>query len=172
MRSGRSKSRTIRLTRLAVGGWLSLGAAWLAAGPPPARAADVVLVALDKAKLLRFPPATETIVLGNPIIADVTMLRSSGLLILTGKSFGETNLVLIDRAGNILQQLNLVVEPPAHLLTVQKGMDRESYSCNPRCQPAVSLGDATTFLGNAISGVQQRNGLATPAGPAGIAGPH
>ena len=149
-------------------------AAWvaLAIGGASARPDDLVTVSLDKAKLLRYPPSTETIVLGNPIIADVTMLRGSGTLILTGKSFGETNLVLLDRAGNIVGQLNVRVEPPSNLLTVQRGMDRESYSCAPRCQPAVSLGDASTFLAGSIESVSKRNTLATPQGPAAVAGPH
>ena len=151
-------------------GALALGLAWLAC--VPAHASDMVTVSLDKAKLLRYPPTTETIVLGNPIIADVTMLRGSGTLVLTGKSFGETNLVLLDRTGGIVGQFDLRVEPPANLLTVQRGMDRESYSCAPRCQPAVSLGDASAFLGSSIAGVNQRNGLATPSGPAAVAGPH
>ena len=148
-------------------------AAWIAlAGGVSARSDDVVAVSLDKAKLLRYPPTTETIVLGNPIIADVTMLRGSGTLILTGKSFGETNLVLLDRTGNIVGQLNVRVEPPANLLIVQRGMDRESYSCAPRCQPSVSLGDASTFLSGAVESVTKRNNLATPQGPAAVAGPH
>ena len=149
-----------------------LACAALTIGGASARSDDVVTVPLDKAKLLRYPPATETIVLGNPIIADVTMLRGAGTLILTGKSFGETNLVLLDRAGNIVGMLDVRVEPPSHLLTVQRGTERESYSCAPRCQPAVSLGDATQFLSGSIESVEKRNHLATPQGPAAVAGPH
>ena len=170
MRSDRITPRAISSARRTGAGCLALGLAWLAC--LPAQASETVTVALDKAKLLRYPPATETIVLGNPIIADVTMLRGSGTLVLTGKSFGETNLVLLDHAGGIVGQFDLRVEPPTNLLTVQRGMDRESYSCAPRCQPAVSLGDASSFLGNSISGVNQRNSLATPSGPAAVAGPH
>ena len=171
MRSARPPSRPQGLAWLKAAIGLAAWAA-LTVGPAEARPADLVAVSLDKAKLLRYPPSTETIVLGNPIIADVTMLRGSGTLVLTGKSFGETNLVLLDRAGNIVGQLDVRVEPPSNLLTVQRGMDRESYSCAPRCQPTVSLGDAGTFLTGTIESVSKRNGLATPQGPAAVAGPH
>ena len=135
--------------------------ATLALGAVPCAAQGAMSVSLDKAKVFKYPPRTETIIVGNPIIADVTMLKNSGILILTGKGFGETNLVFLDRAGTVLAEKSLTVEPSAALVTVQRGPDRESYSCHPRCEPSVSLGDSTKFMGEAASGITARNGLAT-----------
>ena len=122
-----------------------------------------VFITLDHARIMPYPAGTETIVVGNPIIADVTMLKSANRVILTGRGFGETNLVFLDQHGAVLSEARLRVRESAALLTVQRGTDRESYSCQPRCQPAVSLGDASSFLHSAASDIQLRDGLATGA---------
>lgn len=148
-------------------GWaLAAGAWWLlaAAGPASAQAAITVDVMLDKARILKMPPQAETIVVGNPIIADVTTLKKNGLVVVTGKGFGETNVILLDAAGNALQELVVRVQSSSALVTVQRGMSRESYACQPRCEPTVSLGDATDFMTNASTQISSRNTLATPAG--------
>ena len=38
-------------------------------------------------------------ILGNPMIADVTMLKDTNAMVITGKGFGQTNLIAIDSAG-------------------------------------------------------------------------
>jgi Flp pilus assembly secretin CpaC len=124
--------------------------------------AELVEVQLDKAKILRMPPHAATIVVGNPIIADVTTLKADGLIVVTGKGFGETNLIFLDNTGTAVEEANIRVTAATSLLTVQRGMDRESYSCRPRCQPTVSLGDADTFLKGNSSQITSRNSLAVP----------
>lgn len=138
----------------------------LALGMAGARATDTaehVLVQLDKAKLVKVPAHVETVVVGNPSIADVTMLKRNGLMVVTGKGFGETNVIFVDAAGQALSEAEITVQAGQTLLTVQRGMDRESYSCAPRCQPAVALGDATKFLTDATGQISSRNTLITPA---------
>lgn len=136
----------------------------LSAGYAGAAAGETIDVTLDKAKILKMPPHAETIVIGNPIIADVTTLKNNGLVVVTGKGFGETNLIFLDRAGLAIQEANIRVEAGRSMITVQRGMDRESYSCQPRCEPTVSLGDATRFLTEASSQIKDRNALAIPGG--------
>ncbi len=132
-----------------------------ALGPGTARTAEATLsVVMDKAKLVRYPAKTETVIVGNPVIADVTMLKSSGLVVLTGRGFGETNLVFLDRSGTVLSESNLKVEPSSAYVVVQRGPDRESYACQPRCQPAVSLGDASSFMAETIKNITSRNTIA------------
>lgn len=135
----------------------------MSSAPAPARADTVVDVMLDKARVLKMPPGAETIVVGNPIIADVTTLKKNGLVVVTGKGFGETNVILLDGAGNALQELTVRVQASRALITVQRGTSRESYACQPRCEPTVSLGDSTEFLKDASSQISSRNTLATPA---------
>jgi Flp pilus assembly secretin CpaC len=121
---------------------------------------DHVYVTLDRAKLLKMPDAVETVVVGSPIVADVTMLKKNGLVVVTGKGFGETNIIFLDKAGQAVSEALVTVQAAPNLVTVQRGMDRESYSCNPRCQPSVALGDATKFLQETSGQISSRNGLA------------
>ena len=129
---------------------------------PAAAAPQAVEVTLDKAKILRMPAHAATIVVGNPIIADVTTLKADGLVVVTGKGFGETNLIFLDSAGTAVEEANVRVTSADTLLTVQRGMDRESYSCQPRCEPTVSLGDSDAFIKGASSQITSRNALALP----------
>ena len=120
------------------------------------------MVQLDKARLVKVPAHADTVVVGNPSIADVTMMKRNGLMVVTGKGFGETNVIFIDGSGQSLSEATVTVTAGQGLLTVQRGMDRESYSCTPRCQPAVSLGDATKYLSDASTQITSRNTLVTP----------
>jgi Flp pilus assembly secretin CpaC len=140
-------------------GMLALSVAGAGATDSP----EHVLVQLDKAKLVKVPAHVDTVVVGNPSIADITMLKRNGLMVVTGKGFGETNVIFIDAAGQALSEAEITVQAGQTLLTVQRGMDRESYSCAPRCQPAVALGDATKFLTDASGQISSRNTLVTPA---------
>ncbi len=136
----------------------------LLCGAAPASAeVKTVTVLLDRAQIMPFPSTTETIVVGNPIIADVTMLRNTGQVILTGKGFGDTNLLFLDGHGAVLQEARLRVRESPSVMVVQRGMDRETYACHPRCEPTVALGDSTAFLTRSIGDIQGRNAQAAGA---------
>lgn len=99
-------------------------------------------------------------ILGNPAIADVTMLRRNNQLILTGKAFGQTNMIALDPDGNSIGESTVRVSVSTHGLVVQRGMERETYSCAPRCQPTLSLGDNQRFLTQTINQARTRTGAA------------
>lgn len=130
----------------------------------PARAADVITVVLDQAKIINLPEGANTIIIGNPIVADATMLRRNNQMILTGKGFGETNLIALDSSGAAVGESVIRVVSPKNDLVVQRGMDRESYSCMPRCEPTVRLGDAQKYMSEVGSAIQQRNQMSLPGG--------
>jgi Flp pilus assembly secretin CpaC len=122
---------------------------------------ETVLVTVDHAKVIKLPEKAQTVVIGNPIVADVTV-QKNGVMIVTGKSFGVTNLIALDSAGNLIaESLVRVRSPSENVLTVQRGMDRESYSCAPKCQPSVQLGDAQRFFGETGGQASSRNGMAS-----------
>jgi Flp pilus assembly secretin CpaC len=121
--------------------------------------ADTLDVMLDHAKIAKVPEGTATLVIGNPIVADVTMLKSANAMVVTGKGFGQTNLIAIDAAGNVIDEKMIRVEPTDEVLVVQRGMDRESYSCSPQCMPSVQLGDGKQF-GEVSGQITARNALA------------
>ena len=140
---------------------LSLG---LFGAHPAANAAGaaVLSVTVDEAKIARVPEGTTTLVIGNPIVADVTMLKGSGAMVVTGKGFGETNLIALDAKGEVLDEKMIRVVPTTSTLLVQRGTDRESYSCAPQCMPTVQLGDGKIFT-EASTQITSRNALTTPS---------
>ena len=122
---------------------------------------DQIAVNVDQAKLVKLPAHIATIVVGNPLIADVT-LQPGGLVVVTGKGYGATNMIAMDRAGSILVDRIIQVEGPSdQVVTVYRGLERESYSCMPVCQKRVTLGDRAAFFRATID---QANNLSAHAG--------
>ncbi|HMH95895.1 MAG TPA: pilus assembly protein N-terminal domain-containing protein [Bradyrhizobium sp.] len=109
-------------------------------------AADTIVVNVDQAKLVKLPGRISTLVVGNPLIADVT-LQNGGIVVVTGKGYGATNFIAMDRAGEILMDRIIQVEGPTdQVVTIFRGVERESYSCMPVCQRRVTLGDGEAFF--------------------------
>lgn len=131
--------------------------------PTVAMASDAIEVTLDKAKLIHMPAHAQTIVVGNPSIADVTTLKIDGLVVVTGKGFGETNMIFLDKTGTAVEESTVTVVAGTSQITVQRGIARESYSCQPRCEPTVALGDDQVFSGGNSAQITSRNALATPS---------
>ena len=108
--------------------------------------ADAIAVNVDQAKLVKLPTRVATIVVGNPLIADVT-LQTGGILVVTGKGYGATNFIAMDRAGEVLVDRVIQVEGPTdQVVTIYRGIDRESYSCMPMCQRRITLGDGESYF--------------------------
>src|SRR6185437_8002167 len=127
----------------------------VAAVLPPANASadpspDAIAVNVDQAKLVKLPARVSTIVVGNPLIADVS-LQNGGIVVVTGKGYGATNFIAMDRSGEVLLDRVIQVEGPSdRLITVYRGAQRESYSCMPVCQRRVTLGDSDTYFKSAL----------------------
>jgi hypothetical protein len=142
----------------------------LAFGASPAHAetsSEVLAVTLDQAKVAKLPPGTTTLIIGNPMIADVTMLKNGNSMVITGKGFGQTNLIAIGPNGSIIDEKQLQVVPARTVLILQNGASRVSYSCNPDCMPTVQLGDDEKNFSEAGGQISTRNGYA--AGTPGAA---
>lgn len=139
------------------------GAAAQTASPASPTTMDpgAVVVSIDHAKIVRLPERVQTVVVGNPIVADVTVQRN-GILVVTGKSYGTTNLIALDNAGNMLVETSIRVQASNEsTLTVHRGLERETYSCAPTCQPSLLLGDSQRYFGEVSGQATQRNTLAT-----------
>jgi Flp pilus assembly secretin CpaC len=150
---------------LAVG--MLLWPAAMPAAPVAAPTADVISVNVDQAKLIRLPGKIATIVIGNPMIADVT-LQTGGIIVVTGKGYGATNFVAMDRSGEILVDRVIQVEGPSDkVVTIYRGVDRESYSCMPICQRRVTLGDGEGYFKSTIDQATSLNSSASTGGPGG-----
>ena len=128
--------------------------------------ADSIAVSVDQARLVKLPARVATIVVGNPLIADVA-LQAGGVLVVTGKGYGATNFIAMDRSGEVLVDRVIQVEGPTdQLITVYRGIERESYTCRPVCQRRVTLGDGDSYFKAAMD---QAGTLSTSAGGAAAA---
>ncbi|APF38670.1 pilus assembly protein N-terminal domain-containing protein [Chelatococcus daeguensis] len=142
---------------------VAVALACLAASSPAQAltAGETVTVTADQARLVRLPAGAQTVVVGNPAIADVNLQRN-GVLVVTGKSYGTTNLIAIDAGGNVVAESLIQVEAPAAtVVTVMRGTGRESLSCTPNCQPMLTLGDDMSYFSERTEQAKQRNKLAT-----------
>lgn len=126
----------------------------------PALAATFT-VAVDQAQIMRLPDKVATIVIGNPLIADAS-LQGGGVLVVTGKGYGSTNLLAMDRNGKIVMDTTVQVVGPAggDLVVVYKGVARESYSCSPECAPRATLGDDNKYFTETLGQTGNRNSQA------------
>jgi Flp pilus assembly secretin CpaC len=127
----------------------------------PSPAAESISVVVDQARLIKLPEKIATIVVGNPLIADVAV-QSGGLVIVTGKGFGATNLIALDRAGAVLMERSIVVSgPTGPTVQVYRGVLRETYSCTPNCERRITLGDSADYFTATISQSDARSGAAS-----------
>ena len=125
-----------------------------------------ILVETDRAQILRLDQPAGSIIIGNPGIADATV-QDVRTLVLTGKSVGSTNIIILDGEGN--EMLNRVVEvttPSNGAMTVYKGPVRESFSCSPVCEPTLKVGDNKDYFENLLAATTSKNAQATGAGAA------
>jgi len=133
--------------------------------PGAASAADIT-VTLDEAKILKLPTGVATLVIGNPLIADASV-QTGGLMVVTGKGYGSTNVIALDRTGKVLIEQTVEVRGPGpNVVVVFRGALRESYSCTPSCERRITLGDSESFFDETIGQTGSRNGLAQGNAPA------
>jgi Flp pilus assembly secretin CpaC len=128
--------------------------------------AEAIAVNVDQAKLVKLPGRVSTIIVGNPLIADVT-LQNGGVVVVTGKGYGATNFIAMDRSGEVLVDRVIQVEGPTDkVVTIYRGVERESYSCMPICQRRVTLGDGDVYFRAAIDQAGSLSGQASGSGAA------
>jgi hypothetical protein len=129
--------------------------------------ADTVNVSVDQAYVMRLPGKVATIVIGNPLIADAS-LQSGGILVITGKGYGSTNMLALDSKGHVVMDKTVQVVGPGNpdLVVVYKGLERETYSCAPECKPRMTLGDSPAYFAATLSQIGARAGGAQAGQPA------
>jgi len=128
--------------------------------PHPAAAAETLTVTVDQATVMKLPEKVATIVVGNPLIADVAV-QSGGLVVVTGKGYGSTNLIVLDRAGAVLMERSVVVRGARdQSVQVYRGVERETYSCTPDCERRITLGDSVPYFQATIDQSENRSSRA------------
>jgi hypothetical protein len=137
----------------------------------PANAGNLEIL-LDRAQVFNIPIESKTLIIGNPTIADVSIVQP-GLMVITGKAFGLTNLVSLDKDGKQLANTMISVRAPTEqMVTVMRGEDNQTLHCpsNETCSNTITLGDGEKAFSKLIGQVPQRQGAAAPAAAGAAAG--
>jgi Pilus formation protein N terminal region len=153
-----------------------LSAALLAAGSLslaiPASAADLD-IKLDRAQVFNIPVESKTLIIGNPAIADVSIVQP-GLMVITGKAFGLTNLVSLDKDGRQIANSMLKVSAATEqMVTVMRGSSNETLHCPDGgiCASTITLGDGTEAFSKVTGQAAARQSLVTQGTVAAAAAP-
>jgi Flp pilus assembly secretin CpaC len=111
---------------------LAMAGALLAASPALAGAGiDVIM---NQAKIVKIARPADTIVVGNPEIADASV-QDATTIVLTGKGFGVTNLVILDSEGSpIVDEQVIVSRSDPRSVRVYRRSDVQTLSCTPYCE--------------------------------------
>jgi len=122
-----------------------------------------VMVTVDRAKIFRIDDGAAAVIVGNPFIADVAMFDQNTVVI-TGKSYGTTNLVILDRDNNpIVDETITVRASNDDVVQVYRKASRATLSCNPVCEPTLRVGDSDAAFKAAAEQATNRNSLSTAA---------
>jgi len=112
----------------------SVLAAAAACEPAFAQEQRMLRVYMDQARVLKLDRPVSKVIVGNAKVADATVADAK-TIVLTGRSFGSTNLVLLDADGNaILDQSILVSIDEANTVRVFRQTERTVLSCTPNCE--------------------------------------
>ena len=104
----------------------------LAALAGAAQAAPVVPI--DQSTPLALPRGTRDVLVGNPAIADVSVI-DAGKAVVSGRGYGVTNLVIIDQLGRTVLERQVVVAAPSQgRVSVIRGPRVEEYACAGGCE--------------------------------------
>ncbi|MGK2742138.1 pilus assembly protein N-terminal domain-containing protein [Tepidicaulis sp. LMO-SS28] len=106
----------------------------------PALAASLQ-VEVNQTKPYKLPRAANTVIVGNPAVAGVTVDSNDRVFVL-GRTYGRTNLIALDRDGEIIVDMPVNVVNAAGIVTLNAGAQQRSFNCTPRCERVLDPTDA------------------------------
>ena len=123
------------------------------------RTSEDLIVNYDQSQLVKLPRPAAEIIIGNPSIAEVNV-QNGNLLVVTGKTFGITNMIILDAQKNIiLDQRILVKRDEAKVVNLMRGTQRQSYNCTPQCNPSIVIGDEDAYFDSVAKASEKKMGL-------------
>lgn len=119
------------------------------------------MVEVDRAEIMRLDLDAATIIVGNPAIADAVVFDRN-TLILTGKSFGSTNMLVLDGDNRVVGEFLMQVVGARDTRTVvYRGNQRTTLNCAPTCEQAPAVGDNAEQFEQLNTQIMQRIEMAT-----------
>lgn len=133
-------------------GFMALSALAAASFAKAEEADDYLKLSLDHARVLKLDRPVAKVIIGNDQIADATVADAK-TIVLTGRNFGTTNLVLLDADGNaIVDERLLVALDEAKTVRVYRQTDRSVMSCAPNCESKTVGGSGAGASSSSASG--------------------
>ena len=113
-------------------------------------------VTLNQITLVKLEDQISDALIGNPAIADIT-IQNNSTFIVTGKSYGRTNIILLNKEGDtIFNKWVHVDDDTRNVVRIQRGNARLSYTCTPNCQPTPTIGDDPNYLRSLTGNIQTK----------------
>lgn len=133
-----------------------------------AYAGNGLAVPLDEVRVVAFTRPVATLYVGNPLVADITIIDSRHAFV-QGKAFGSTNVVALDGNGHQIANQQIVVSGKGNsVVTLQRGTQQSTYACaGSRCQPAPQPGDGKDAFESGTEQVTKYQGLLSKAATTG-----
>lgn len=130
---GRDWIFTALAARLATAAFVMVAAVFPALAEEP-----LMRVYMDHARVLKLDRPVSKVIIGNADVADATVADAQ-TIVLTGRNFGTTNLVLLDADGNaIVDERILVSIDEGNTVRIFRQTDRSVLSCTPNCEEHVA----------------------------------
>ena len=126
----------------------------------PIASAENLEIPLDQVHVLAFKTPVKTVFVGNPVIADITVIDPTHVFLL-GKNFGTTNVVALDDKGQeFFNEQVTVLDRPGSTVTLQRGVGKSTLNCNAaRCEAAPTPGDETIPYDLVTGQIDKRDSL-------------
>lgn len=120
------------------GGLIAAGLTLAVALPQAAQAQSQPLtVEIDQSARIQLRGAAGSVIVGNPAIADVTVVDANTLFV-TGKGYGVTEVVVVDGLGRTLFQSQVVVAAgDVGRVRVWRGAQVTEMACASSCAPTI-----------------------------------
>ena len=113
----------------------------LAAAPAQAQS-GALNVEIDRSARVQLNGAASSVIVGNPQIADVTVVDANTLFIV-GKGYGVTEVVAVDGVGRTLFQREIVVTGGSTgSVRVWRGGQATEMTCGASCAPSIRVAPA------------------------------
>lgn len=114
-----------------------LAVAALGVAPASLAQSRPVSVEIDHSTRVQLGGPAGTVIVGNPSIADVTVVDANTLFI-TGRGYGATEIVVVDTIGRTIFQGDVVVTAPqAGHVRVWRGASATDMACASSCAPSI-----------------------------------
>ena len=132
------------------------------------RPGTAISIPMDEVRLVAFSQPVQTVYVGNPLIADVTMIDSRHAFLL-GKAFGATNIIALNSDGKqVVNDSVSVFGHTGNLVVLHRGAAQATYACaGSRCEISPMPGDDKDFYSSRMDQLTNHQDAGTKAAAAG-----